>query len=384
MSGVNLILLFLSGLLGVLLGGVIFGYILDQALSGELEVGDMATWAAGIGTISTLIFLIWQNFKSQIVQTAQENRLISHECEQQKMWYKQEEMLTFQKYKEHKKLFFDTLNELEREHNIKFYDRSGLYSKIFRNNNFDHCDMKVDLDESCDYAGSLKDTYNLFNRIKESLASSHFYDENKQQEHLESHLMYLIRLSSNLNISFNDNGHLGDIYWNVPNSKEHLALNLFDSLKTTKIMQSVFFELLKFTGNEELKTIDHLERGFFKEAIMELVHKKYKRSSFICDLKELDSVFEVVFSAYYIIKIKKYRSCSSLWELLNRINEFFQNKNNKHILEDNIDELMNLLRLQIDCFTFFHEKETDEEPFTELIDKTNSARDALWDKYYRL
>lgn len=369
---------FIAGIVGVLFGGVFLGLVLDKLFSGELETGDMATWSAALGTIFTLGFLINQHVQLRQSQRKESETREEHERKQQEMWAQQDQMLTFQKYKEHKQLFFDTLNELEREYDIKFFDRSGFYSNIFQANNFDSCEMKVNLNETELYANSLQDICYVFNGIKSSLESPDLYDKNKRQQHLEEHLLDLIRLSSSLHITFKGTGYLGDIYWDVPSFDKPLALNLFDSFRTTVIMQNVFFTLLKFTGNQELQGIEHLRTNFFHDALIESVHKKYYRSSFITDMKKLDNALGLLFTAYETIKVDSSRKHQRLWSHRDQISSFFYEAKNKKISLDNPDALIDILKKQASAFTLFHkEKEGVGEPFKDLLRSTEATVEYL-------
>lgn len=89
----------------------------------NIEFGDMPTWIAAIGTASTLFFAIRQNQQLRLEQKkekeerkTEENKQRQdldterkkreqHEKEQLKMWAEQKQMLTFQKYETHFKLY---------------------------------------------------------------------------------------------------------------------------------------------------------------------------------------------------------------------------------------------------------------------------------------
>lgn len=382
---------FLAGIFGVWVGAQFFGLFWDTLISDRFEVGDMATWVAAFGTLFTLGFLINQHKQLHDEQkkekidrkresSQQQNALReerkkreSHERQQKEMWAEQNQMFTFQKYKEHKNLFYDMLNELEREYNIKFFDRSGFYSSIFQSNNFNFCDITVDLVDSEMSPGSLSDINYLFNMINNSLHNATFYNPSKRQEHLESHLFSLVRFSGLLHITFRDVCYLGDIYWDVDEIEEPLVLNLFDSLKTTIVMQNVFFELLKFTGNEKPESINHMRTSFYQDAIIELVYKKYYRSSFSAHLKGLENALNLIFVTSDIIQTEKYRVHQQLWDHHNNIVMFLYNPRNKNISLTNPDALIDILEKQVSAFILFHkEKEGVDQPFADLLFSTEA------------
>ncbi|MEH0692422.1 hypothetical protein [Vibrio alginolyticus] len=108
-----------AGIVGVLFGGLFLGLILDRFFSGELETGDMATWAAAFGTVFTLVFL-----------TVQHSQNTKH---QNYMWKKQELMLDFQRALEHKKQFELFIDGIEASNNnfLRFFDTERLYRELF-------------------------------------------------------------------------------------------------------------------------------------------------------------------------------------------------------------------------------------------------------------
>jgi len=136
----------------------------------DIELGDMATWIAAIGTVSTLFFAIRQNKQLRFEQkkekeerkteeTKQRRDLDSerkkrekHEKEQLKMWAEQKQMLTFQKYEAHFKLYNQLLDRIEREDIFQgiyiFPERTQSYRALFPNNNLVNC--KLDFSASTD------------------------------------------------------------------------------------------------------------------------------------------------------------------------------------------------------------------------------------------
>lgn len=117
---------FVVGILGVLFGGVILGYILDSVVTGSLKVGDAATWVAAISTLGAAIGTIG----SLIMLNRQHKQNIKH---QERIWKKQEESLDFARYRDHKAQFEKLLDTLENKHRdfYIFKDRNTLYSRLF-------------------------------------------------------------------------------------------------------------------------------------------------------------------------------------------------------------------------------------------------------------
>lgn len=147
----NVFLIFFAGVAGVLFGGLFLTIILPRFFSGELETGDMATWAAAFGTICTLGFLINQHTELREKQQNEKkefeierDKREEHECKQQEMWASQEKMFSFQKYQEHRTLFFRLLDSLETTIPIEFLNKAELYEAIFPNNSLSQVQLTLD------------------------------------------------------------------------------------------------------------------------------------------------------------------------------------------------------------------------------------------------
>ncbi|WP_394391409.1 hypothetical protein [Shewanella woodyi] len=275
----DLVKLFIAGMAGVLFGGLILGFLIELIFtnwveSGSVKFGNWAMWtgafftlfaaiAAGIaatGALKTLSFM-----KDQHIQLSKENtKRFNHE---KAIWSEQREMLLFQKQRDHKQEFYSILNNLEKEHAIVFFERSKFYSALFPENKFNYCDYSVELNENI--AGSLGDIGHLFNSISLSLEDFSLFSGDKLSRHLEKHLRKVLEFSSILHVNFQDNDKVGDFYFNIEDlvNKPHI-LNIFDSLRTTVVMQEVFFELLGFTGNSLPKGINHQRTSFYQNALL--------------------------------------------------------------------------------------------------------------------
>lgn len=117
------------GLVGALFGGVIIGYLFDSWSSGNLEVGDAATWLAAISTLGAAVGTVG----SLVMLNRQHKQNVEH---QERVWKKQEDSLDFARYRDHKAQFEQLLDSLEEKHKsfYAFKDKAQLYRRLFPNN----------------------------------------------------------------------------------------------------------------------------------------------------------------------------------------------------------------------------------------------------------
>ncbi|PKG37493.1 hypothetical protein [Psychromonas sp. Urea-02u-13] len=357
---------FIAGIVGTLIGGLILGFLVDLIFtnwvaSGSAKFGNWAAWtgafftlfaaiAAGIAARGALKTLSFMRIQHADLATENTNRF-EHE---KNVWKEQKEMLFFQKHREHKQQFYNTLNDLQKEHSISFYNRSNLYSSIYPKNRFDHCDYEVDLND--DGALGHKNLHYLFNDISESLSKFVNFSGIKLQKHIEDHLNKLLRFSSLLHINFNDDNKTGDLYWNVDqlNSKVYI-LNIFDSLKSTIVMQNVFFEMLSFSGNELPANINHQRTNVYQKSLSSFFYTPHYRSSYIPNKQEVNTFLKELISFSDVISSSDiYRQSNHLWMHHCHVELFFYNPKNKDVSLENCDVLVKLFEKRISAITLFH------------------------------
>ncbi|PMM61874.1 hypothetical protein [Vibrio lentus] len=371
---------FFAGMAGVLLGGLVLGFLVDLIFSnwvdsGSTTFGNWAMWtgafftlfaalAAGIaakGALSTLSFM-----RNQHVQITEENsQRFIHE---QAVWGEQREMLLFQKQREHKQEFYNVLDNLQKEHSIEFYQRSKFYSSLFPENKFNYCNYHIELNE--DIADSLGDINFLFSKISSSFEKFGQLSGEKTSEHLEKHLSDISTFSSMLHINFQDNGEVGNIYWDVDQleKKPHI-LNIFDSLHTTIVMQEVFFELLGFSGNTQPKSINHQRTSFYQNALLGFFKCRHYRSRFNVEKGEVSVYLDLILTVCEVInRTPVYRKDRNLWSYYNSVQRFFLNPKNKKVTLDNSKDLLDLLdRLKSAIILFHKEKDGANKPLEQFI-----------------
>jgi hypothetical protein len=145
--------------------------------------GDMATWMAAIGTVSTLFFAIRQNKQIRLEQKkdkkerkieeakqrqdldTERKKREEHEKEQLNMWAEQKQMLTFQKYETHFKLYNQLLDRIESEDIYQgiyiFPERTQAYRLLFPNNSLINCEL--------DFSASTDDNFSPIYNIQSVL-----------------------------------------------------------------------------------------------------------------------------------------------------------------------------------------------------------------------
>ncbi|MUK51073.1 hypothetical protein [Aliivibrio fischeri] len=142
----NLIWLVLSaaiGSLSVMIGYLFVPLLIDGQIIRADILGSLGTWAGSIATVGTLIFLIRQNIELREQQEKQQTQQNINEEKQHEMWKSQNEMLTFQKYELHYKMFNEMLDRIETEDRFRgiyvFRERSSAYQQLFPFNNLLQC-----------------------------------------------------------------------------------------------------------------------------------------------------------------------------------------------------------------------------------------------------
>lgn len=111
--------------------GALVGIFLFRSEDGNLL--NYVTALGSIGTVGTLLFLMYDGIKNREVTVARDSR--------------QEEMWTFQKYQMHRKLFDELLDRMEDKYagiGLKFYNRTKLYLVLFPKNTVHYVQLESD------------------------------------------------------------------------------------------------------------------------------------------------------------------------------------------------------------------------------------------------
>jgi hypothetical protein len=244
--------------------------------------GDMATWIAAIGTVSTLAFAIRQNQQLRIEQKKEKEerkdeeakqrkdldterkKREEHEKKQQEMWELQREIASLQKYDAHKQMFFNLLSQLEQRfrHTIEFYDKDATYNNLFPENNIEHCVTKIDLNSLPQQSvGTLKDCldcYDFLHKRLEKITGSTSKDYYNNAHDL---MFHLLQMSSLLGINFKDSCSIG--YISPDFDKQTLLVNIFDPSHTFYRLEKTLKRICTFVSISPPPDISYKAGGAF-------------------------------------------------------------------------------------------------------------------------
>lgn len=233
----HLLILIVTFLVSVVLGGLIVGGIVAASLAlkpfDSQWVSAFGTVLAALGTVSTLGFLVYQN-------TIQAKELKDERKKREDHEAKQQELLTFQKYEMHKAAFHSTLTQLEDDPHIKFFDREGLYESIFPKNSFEYCAID---DSDSSVICNIEDSYNdIWKHVSKTLQSKN------ENEYIELVLEYFSKvdvLSRLLRVELLAVHEIGNLYINIENQR--FIGNIFNLRSSMFSLEKIIRRLCKFT-----------------------------------------------------------------------------------------------------------------------------------------
>ncbi|MEZ8463905.1 APC family permease [Vibrio splendidus] len=251
-----------------------------------IELGDLATWVAAFGTVSTLGFAIRQNHqlseeqrkekKERKVEEAKQrkelnierNKREEHERKQQEMWASQAKMLTFQKYQNHKQLMTDLLKELEHEHSVTINEKSTFYKKLFPNNNSEHCDVKVEVVSSTYDKSSIALMDSLYNDLAEYIQNFRLMklepiatlESDITGKVYDDYLVKLFQFATSLHVELSLNEVEGSIY-PLDNPSIRFS-NIFIASTTFETLESIYMNISHFCGNEVIPSNNDHSIGY--------------------------------------------------------------------------------------------------------------------------
>ena len=201
---------------------------------GSLLAGFFTIAATG-ATIATLLFLAKQNKDMQKVTQAQLDSM------------------TFERYINHRKLFFEQLHETVSVHKgtFRFKDPGHLYNSIFTENNPHHCVFSV----SPEYDAS----GNAINRIGEMLSSierlKYFLDCTELKEGEPFEFVFLLRSISEYIFMIEQVGEArdGDVIFNG----NLCAFNIFSIEDMLNPCFTIINVMMKFTNNNCINDLEY-------------------------------------------------------------------------------------------------------------------------------
>ncbi|OOF25063.1 hypothetical protein BZJ19_10105 [Salinivibrio proteolyticus] len=249
---------------------------------GIIGIFDSITWkdpvtlfAAGssalaaLATSATLIFLVTQGGK------------------QSRLW-------EFQKYQEHKREFFNLLSEIEEQRNLKFHNKSKLYSTIFNQNNYDHCSLSID--DNHFFLEELREHCQNFRMVSDIIRKSPDDEKVYAQEAVE-HYSKILEVIDAEPVILNE---LGELQKKIQDRKIKI-FNIFSIQSELVILKKTIHDILDFCNqkSEDFTDIDLAYSRELKDVCLTLnekngtfniVHPEEKRKYFL--------LLRLVFRAY--------------------------------------------------------------------------------------
>ena len=230
----------------------ILGVGLTASTSFESSIGDLATWVASIGTVSTLGFAIRQNRILREEQKLDRKEREEHENKQRQMWDEQLSMLKLEQYEKHFSQFTAVLNELKFDHGnvYRFKKTTELYRKIFPAHTLiDGVDL------------SRKPVHHL-NLIRETLLDLKYLSDSAEKYHPDSYegtvKIYLSNMSllvaSYIGLDYLKSDNIGDVTdINAISNGPHKVLNVF-STEVEHHLCEILDRLSRF-ANEDIDSV---------------------------------------------------------------------------------------------------------------------------------
>lgn len=211
----------------------------DWADFGSLLAG-VFTFCGALATIATLLFIHKENEDNkQVIQ-------------------QQAEALAFEQYLKHRELFIKMLSDIAKDcpRKIEIYNIDELYKKIFPGNKPTKrpgYSVKIKSGENCK-PGDLSDIVESYNLLEEKIKY------NKHECAFD-----LVRLMGLLHINCLEEPANGDLIFGGANQ----GVNIYSLQSKTDEIFRLINSLLYFTGNDDVKNINHLaSSGILRETLI--------------------------------------------------------------------------------------------------------------------
>ncbi|MGI2169472.1 hypothetical protein ACROAE_04650 [Shewanella sp. MF05960] len=233
----------------------------DWATFGSVLAGASSLLAA-IGTVGVMLMGI-QQFKVQQEQIVEQNkRQIAFERKQQKKWDNENEMLNFQKYLSHVKLFEDTLEAIEARFEIQFLDKNYLYRNNFEKNSINNTTLSFN--EGNDTANSLSWMITLDRTLSTLYQNSEIYNKEptaqtfsfivNQIDELRAHLNFKFVKQSEHLIKLKDVHHISnlatDTLLKLASFSDYKTIVRLKESATLQVLQSDITEVFGYTNSD--------------------------------------------------------------------------------------------------------------------------------------
>ncbi|EKO3466470.1 hypothetical protein U2G54_000968 [Vibrio fluvialis] len=283
----------IGGLLVLFVGVLIGSFWLSDVAE---PVQAFFTSLGSLATALTLVFLIVQNTSQAKEIKEERQKREAHEEKQQEMWKEQRKNITFTNLLTHKSLFHDMLNDIEKNLNVAFFDRTGLYKDIFlvngsRNINANIADDQITL-------GSLQDTKIIHQLVITELSN---YEDMITHRFVEDHLTNLLRLGSALHLTLPNNHYFGDITF-PSDSEDVFITNIFSPNKTTSIYEHVLEHLCDFAEIDFRNSRTNWETSFYLDALRKFSFRDSFHHGFNINLGQILESTQTIYEAYQYVK----------------------------------------------------------------------------------
>ena len=240
-------------------GGVLwtYGHYLGPISSQAGDWGSFGSVMAGaftllssFATIGTLLFLYVQQLKSEERQQLLDKENLVKQQKHDQVIERQLSALTFEQYINHRKIFFERLNEqsILFKGVIQFFNPEKVYNSIFPKNRPNNCEYVIELKSPEEAeAYDLTDCKERYKSIEKLL--DNYKDKDK---HLDL-VLQIISLQDCLGIDYVGPSREGDIYF----FGYHSGVNIYKIDGCLIFLESVLNSILFYSGNEKIGPINH-------------------------------------------------------------------------------------------------------------------------------
>ncbi|KKA45125.1 hypothetical protein [Salinivibrio sp. KP-1] len=258
----------LSAVFGMILGGVTLPYFFYSNIESK-EVANWSSVLAAVGTLGTLIFLIRESFRTKKEQKQIRKEQRVYQEKQDKLWDEQNKLIAFQRYTGHRESFEKLLSNIEKAHELNFYDSEKLYRNLFPNNGFSQCDFKIETKnpKNPKKPNDLNDILQALNYIEEKLSIMDRFNKYERQNKICDIVFDIFRLRSMLYFDFEKKEEIGDI--SLEFKGKHFVLNIFSPSESLNIIRDVISKLLIFSGNGSLPpSLNNINNSWNRSALL--------------------------------------------------------------------------------------------------------------------
>ncbi len=321
------------GLLFILVIFITYGVSLGPRSHDHTAWSSFGSMLAGVftlfGTTATIATLLFLNAQFK---------------EQQKVTAKQIEALTFEQYVNHRKLFFERLNEIEEslDNKIKFKDQDKLYHNIFPHNSPLECSFRVQIvSGQLAKAGDLSDMFSSYEMLKYMLEKNEWF--HVEADNLVKHLIMMPDSLSFLNIDVEYDGDMELEGFNF-------GINIYSINEYVNRVTTILNAFLAFTGNATVPCIDHkAESSQLRKALMQNFEGRYAAKHGLVPIKKIKMIDQLARLHFWIDQAKDtdgQRMFLEAWKKLNilfssklKVNELKDSRAYKEMIQKFLDEL---------------------------------------------